>query len=130
MLGLSYIISGAGRSLTATVVAMTDRAERIREVLRTGTERERALAIRSVCVCHGSWEVFRELEADLRCIAQEDSSHRVRQQAKHVLDDPLVENIHEDEVVRRELRQVSRASRRNRKRAAREARSAKMIRRR
>jgi hypothetical protein len=81
---------------------MTDEADRIRRLLESGDERTRAVAARSVCVCHGSFDLFTELREDLERLAATDVSARVRREAKHVLRDPLVVNRHDDERLERE----------------------------
>jgi len=76
---------------------MTVEADRIRRLLESDDERTRAVAARSVCVCHGSFSLFSELQADLQRMAATDDSPRVRREAKHVLRDPVVVNLHDDE---------------------------------
>lgn len=81
---------------------MTDEAARIRRLLESDDERTRAVAARSVCGCHGSFDLFSELREDLKRLAATDDSARVRREAKHVLRDPLVVNRHDDERVERD----------------------------
>ena len=109
---------------------MTIEADHFREIVASGTDRERARAVRDLCVCHGSWELFRELLPELRTLAESDPSERVRREARHVLMDPRVENVHEDRRVLRVEREVARAERRAHHRALVEERSIRRARRR
>jgi hypothetical protein len=80
---------------------VAEEAYRTRLLLESDDERTRAVAARSVCVCHGSFDLFSELGEDLERLAATDESARVRREAKHVLRDPLVVNRHDDERVER-----------------------------
>jgi hypothetical protein len=77
-------------------------AEAIRIGLASADERTRAVAARSSCVCHGDWSLFRELLPQLRELARSDPSARVRAEARHVLQDPIVQSMHDDERFDRE----------------------------
>ena len=78
--------------------------DEIRVLLRSTDERTRALAVRSICPCHGSFEPLRELNTEIRHLAFEDPIARVRREAKHVLGDALVVNVHDEENLMRDER--------------------------
>jgi hypothetical protein len=61
---------------------------------------------------------LRELTPDLRRMATDDPSPRVRREAKHVLGDALVVNIHDDEQLQREERRQALDARAARKQVA------------
>ena len=76
--------------------------DEIRVLLCSTHERTRALAVRSICPCVGSFEALRELNAEIRHLAFGDPSARVRGEAKHVLGDALVVNLHDEEKLMRD----------------------------
>jgi hypothetical protein len=90
----------------------------IRVLLRSPDERTRALAARSICPCHGSFEPLRQLSNELRQLAFDDPSQRVRGEAKHVLRDALVVNLLEEEKLLREERKTAVNERAARRQAA------------
>jgi hypothetical protein len=57
---------------------VTEEADRTRLLLESDDERTRAVAARSVCVCHGSFDLFSELREALERLAATDESARVR----------------------------------------------------
>lgn len=96
--------------------------DELRHQFFSGDERTRVVAIRNACPCRGSFELLRDLGDDLRRLAREDPSPRVREAAKHVLHDGVVVNLHDDERERREEAPRRRAAARERRNQAREDR--------
>ncbi len=94
----------------------------IRVLLCSTDERTRALAVRSICPCHGSFEPLRELNTEIRHLAFGDPSARVRGEAKHVLGDALVLNVHDEEKLMRDERWTAINERAARRRAAADSR--------
>lgn len=97
--------------------AYVDDIDEIRSLLHSPDERTRALAVRSICPCHGSFEPLRQLTGELQQLAFEDPSPRVRGEAKHVLGDAIVVNLHDEERLRREERKVAIYERKSKRRA-------------
>jgi hypothetical protein len=89
-----------------------------RALLHSPEEKTRAQAVRSVCPCHGSFEPLRGLTTDLRHLSLTDPSERVRREAKHVLRDALVVNIHDEIKLRQDERRVAIEERLSKSRAA------------
>jgi hypothetical protein len=96
--------------------------DEVRVLLRSEDERTRAVAVRSICPCHGSFDPLRELTPDLRRLAADDPSPRVRREAKHVLGDAVVVNINDERKLERAERQTALHEHDLAKRAAAESR--------
>jgi hypothetical protein len=98
--------------------------------LRSDDERTRALAVRAICPCHGSFDDLRRYEDELRRLVREDPSDRVRGEAKHVLRDAFVVNHNDEQRQRRDDRAVARDEQRQRRQALADERARRRVRRR
>ena len=101
----------------------------IDEGLRSPDERTRAVAVRAICPCHGSFDELRRHEDELRRLAKEDPSARVRGEARHVLRDAFVVNHNDERRQARDDRQVALAEEDERRRARAEDRAVRRVRR-
>ena len=97
--------------------------------LRSPDERTRAVAVRAICPCHGSFDELRRYEDELRRLAREDPSPRVRGEAKHVLGDAIVVNHNDERLQERDDRAVARAEQRERRRRVVDERARRLVRR-
>jgi hypothetical protein len=88
----------------------------IHDSLRSPDERTRAVAVRAICPCHGSFDDLRQYEDLLRRMARDDPSPRVRSEAKHVLGDAFVVNHNDERRQVRDDRAIAREERRVRAR--------------
>jgi len=92
---------------------------RVRMLLGSPDPRVRALAARSACPCHGTFELLHALKDELRVLAETDPDKNVRSAAGHVLREAIELNVAEEAKLSRERGREVRRERRDRKRAAR-----------
>ena len=92
---------------------------RVRMLLGSPDARVRALAARSACPCHGTFELLHELKDELRVLAETDPDKNVRSAAAHALREAIELNIAEEARLSRERDRAERQDRRDRRRAAR-----------
>jgi hypothetical protein len=100
----------------------------IDEGLRSPDERTRANAVRAICPCHGSFDDLRRYEDDLRRMAKDDPSARVRGEARHVLRDAFVVNHNDEQRQRRDDLQVELAEAAERRRTSADDRALRRVR--
>jgi HEAT repeat protein len=81
--------------------------------------RVRALAARSACPCHGTFELLHALKDELTLLARTDPDKNVRSAAGHTLREAIELNILEEAKLSRERDREARQDRRDRKRTAR-----------
>jgi hypothetical protein len=91
----------------------------VRLLLGSPDSRVRALAARSACPCHGTYELLHELKDELTLLAETDPDKNVRAAAGHTLRETIELNIAEEAKLSRERDREARQERRDRKRAAR-----------
>jgi hypothetical protein len=91
----------------------------IRVLLGSPDPRVRALAARSACPCHGTFELLHELKDELTLLAETDPDKNVRSAAGHTLREAIELNIAEESRLSREREGDERQERRNRKLAVR-----------
>jgi hypothetical protein len=101
-----------------------------RAFLDSPDEKTRARAVRSICPCHGSFDPLRQLTTEVRHLSLTDPSERVRREAKHVLGDALVVNIHDERKLRQDEDRVALDERVSRTRAATDSKQFRRARRR
>jgi len=89
----------------------------VRMLLGSPDARVRALAARSACPCHGTFELLHELKDELTMLAETDPAKNVRAAAWHTLLEAIELNVAEQARLSRE-REV-RQERRERRRAVR-----------
>jgi HEAT repeat protein len=91
----------------------------VRMLLGSPDARVRALAARSACPCHGTFELLHALKDELTLLAETDPDKNVRSAAGHVLREAIELNVAEEAKLSRERDREVRQERRDRKRAAR-----------
>lgn len=94
-------------------------AAQVRMLLGSPDSRVRALAARSACPCHGTFELLHELKDELRLLAETDPDKNVRAAAAHALREAIELNIAWEARLSREHDRESRRARRDRKQAVR-----------
>jgi hypothetical protein len=94
-------------------------AAQVRTLLGSPDARVRALAARSACPCHGTFELLHELKDELKLLAENDPDKNVRSAAGHTLREAIELNIAEERRLSRERYREARQERRDRQRAAR-----------
>jgi hypothetical protein len=91
----------------------------VRMLLGSPDARVRALAARSACPCHGTFELLHELKDELTLLAETDPDKNVRSAAGHTLREAIELNIAEEAKLSRERDREARQDRRDRRRAVR-----------
>jgi hypothetical protein len=91
----------------------------VRMLLGSPDARVRAVAARSACPCHGTFELLHALKDELRVLAETDPDKNVRAAASHTLREAIELNIAEEAKLSRERDREVRLERRDRRRAAR-----------
>jgi hypothetical protein len=91
----------------------------VRMLLESPDARVRALAARSACPCHGTFELLHELKNELKVLAETDPDKNVRSAAQHTLREAIELNVAEEAKLSRERDREARYESRDRKRAAR-----------
>lgn len=91
----------------------------VRILLSSPDPRVRALAARSACPCHGTFELMHELKPELKRLAESDPDKNVRAAAGHTLREAIELNIAEETRLSRERDREARQARRERLQAAR-----------
>jgi HEAT repeat protein len=91
----------------------------VRTLFGSPDSRVRALAARSACPCHGTFELLHELKDELIRLAETDPDKNVRAAAAHTLREAIELNIAEEAKLSRERDSEVRQERRDRKRAVR-----------
>jgi HEAT repeat protein len=94
-------------------------AAQVRRLLGSPDPRVRALAARSACPCHGTFELLHELKDQLRLLAETDPDKNVRAAAGHTLREAIELNIAAEAKLARERDREVRQERRDRRRAVR-----------
>jgi hypothetical protein len=89
----------------------------VRLLLGSPDPRVRALAARSACPCHGTFELLHQLKDELKLLAETDPDKNVRTAASHALREAIELNIAEGAKESRD--HEARQDRQERKRAAR-----------
>jgi len=92
---------------------------RVRMLLGSPDSRVRALAARSACPCHGTFELLHALKDELTLLADTDPDKNVRSAAAHTLREAIELNVLEEAKLSRERDSEVRAEHRARKRAIR-----------
>jgi HEAT repeat protein len=92
---------------------------RVRMLLGSPDAGVRALAARSACPCHGTFELLHALKDELILLAETDPDKNVRSAAGHVLREAIELNVAEEAKLSRERGREVRQERRDRQRAAR-----------
>ena len=92
---------------------------RVRMLLGSPDPRTRALAARSACPCHGTYELLHALRDELTLLAQTDPDKNVRSAAAHTLREAIELNIAEETRLSRDLERDNRRESRDRRRAVR-----------
>jgi hypothetical protein len=91
----------------------------VRALLGSPDARVRALAARSACPCHGTFELLHELKDELTLLAETDPDKNVRTAAAHTLREAIELNIAEEAKLSRERDCEARQEHRDRQRAVR-----------
>lgn len=91
----------------------------VRMLLGSPDSRVRALAARSACPCHGTFELLHELKHELRVLAETDPDKNVRSAAAHTLREAIELNLAEEARLSRERDRERRQELRDRQRAVR-----------
>jgi hypothetical protein len=91
----------------------------VRMLLGSPDSRVRALAARSACPCHGTFELLHELKDELRLLAETDPDKNVRGAAAHTLREAIELNIAWEARLSRERDSEVRQEHRDGKRAVR-----------
>ncbi|HTZ26299.1 MAG TPA: hypothetical protein VMC83_20050 [Streptosporangiaceae bacterium] len=91
----------------------------VRMLLASPDPRVRALAARSACPCHGTFELLHELKAELTLLAETDPDKKVRGAAWHTLREAIELNVAEEAKLSRDRDREVRQESRDRKRAVR-----------
>jgi hypothetical protein len=99
--------------------AMQADAAQVRMLLGSPDARVRALAARSACPCHGTFELLHALKDELTLLAETDPDKNVRSAAGHVLREAIELNIAEEAKLSRERDREARQEHRDRRRAVR-----------
>jgi hypothetical protein len=94
--------------------------QQVRLLLASPSPRARRLAARSVCPCHGTFDLLLALKPELQLMAETDPDAKVRDAARHVLADAIVVNANEEHELSRERRRDKRQERRDHKQAVRD----------
>lgn len=102
----------------------------VRMLLRSPDPRVRALAARSACPCHGTFELLHELKDVLTLLAETDPDKKVRDAARHTLREAIELNAAEEAKLSREHDREVRQESRDRKRAVRRQVALRLARRR
>jgi HEAT repeat protein len=90
----------------------------------------RALAARSACPCHGTFELLHALKDELTLLAETDPDKNVRAAAGHTLREAIELNVAEEAKLSRERDCEVRQERRDRRRAVRSDVALRRVRRR
>lgn len=93
--------------------------DEVRMLLGSPDPRVRALAARTACPCHGTFELLHGLKAELALLARTDPDKNVRSAAAHTLREAIELNVLEEAKLSRERDRQARQDRRDRKRAVR-----------
>jgi hypothetical protein len=99
--------------------AMHADVAQVRLLLGSPDARVRALAARSACPCHGTFELLHELKDELKLLADTDPDKNVRAAAGHTLREAIELNVAEEAKLSRERDREVRQQRRDRRRAVR-----------
>ena len=91
----------------------------VRMLLGSPDARVRALAARSACPCHGTFELLHQLKDELTLLAETDPDKNVRNAAWHTLREAIELNVAEEAKLSRERDREVRQESRDRKRAVR-----------
>jgi HEAT repeat protein len=91
----------------------------VRMLLGSPDPRVRAIAARSACPCHGTFELLHELKDELRVLAETDPDKNVRSAAAHTLREAIELNVAEEAKLSRERDRERRQELRDRQRAVR-----------
>jgi hypothetical protein len=91
----------------------------VRMLLGSPDARVRALAARSACPCHGTFELLHELKDELILLAESDPDKNVRSAASHTLREAIELNVAEAARLSRERDREVRQECADRKRAVR-----------
>ena len=91
----------------------------VRVLLGSPDARVRALAARSACPCHGTFELLHQLKDELTLLTETDPDKNVRNAAGHTLREAIELNIAEEGKLSRERNREARQESRDRKRAVR-----------
>jgi HEAT repeat protein len=88
----------------------------VRMLLGSPDPRVRAMAARSACPCHGTFELLHKLKDELTELAEADPSKNVRAAAAHTLREAIELNVLEAARLSRERDREVRQERRDRQR--------------
>lgn len=102
----------------------------VRLLLESPDARVRALAARSACPCHGTFELLHELKDELKLLAETDPDKNVRNAASHTLREAIELNVAEEAKLSRERDREMRDESRDHKRAVRQHVALRLARRR
>lgn len=91
----------------------------VRMLLGSPDSRVRALAARSACPCHGTFELLHALKNELTLLAETDPDKNVRAAAWHTLHEAIELNFAEEAKLSRERDREVRQELRDRKRVVR-----------
>jgi HEAT repeat protein len=91
----------------------------LRTLLGSPDARVRALAARSACPCHGTFELLHALKDELRLLAESDPDKNVRAAAGHTLREAIELNVAEEAKLSRGSDAEERQDRREHKRSVR-----------
>jgi hypothetical protein len=91
----------------------------VRMLLGSPDARVRALAARSACPCHGTFELLHALKDELTLLAETDPDKNVRAAAWHTLREAIELNAAEEAKLSRERDREVRQEHRDRRRAVR-----------
>ena len=91
----------------------------VRMLLGSPDARVRALAARSACPCHGTFELLHQLKDELTLLAETDPDKKVRDAACHTLREAIELNVADEAKLSRERDREVRQESRDRKRAVR-----------
>jgi hypothetical protein len=91
----------------------------VRMLLASPDARVRALAARSACPCHGTFELLHELRDELTLLAETDPDKKVRGAAWHTLREAIELNVAEEAKLSRDRDREVRRANRDRKQAVR-----------
>ena len=91
----------------------------VRMLLGSPDARVRALAARSACPCHGTFELLHELKDELTMLAETDPDKKVPAAAWHTLREAIELNVAEQARLSREREREVRQELRERRRAVR-----------
>jgi HEAT repeat protein len=91
----------------------------VRMLLGSPDSRVRALAARSACPCHGTFELLHELKDELRALAETDPDKNVRAAAAHTLREAIELNVADEARLSRDRDREAREEHRDRQRAVR-----------